>query len=255
MTEEHPVRAAIEGPVATLTIDRPDRHNGMNAAMVVAMYDALWELRSRHDVRIVVLTGSGDRFFSPGADLEGGASGERLPDHRYFQVSAMLHDMPQVTLAAINGSVAGAGLSWACGCDLRVASASARFSTAFLDVGVAGDFGLPWSLSRIVGPARARELFMLTGRFGADRALELGLVSALHDPGSFRDEVAATVRRLADAAPTALRALKANFVASEHMGFADYLEVETERHLRLVAGPEFREGSLAFAEHRRPRFG
>ena len=255
MSDELSVRCAIDGPVATVTIDRPERHNGMTAAMVVAAYDVLWDLTGRPDVRIVVLTGSGDRFFCPGADLEGRPSEERLPDSRYFRVPVMLHEMPQLTIAAINGSVAGAGLGWACACDLRVAAASARFATAFLDVGVAGDMGLPWSLSRIVGPARARELFMLGGRFGAERALQLGLVSAVHADGSFRDEVAATVQRLAGAAPSALRALKANFVAAERMGFSDYLDVETERHMRLVRGAEFREGTRAFAEHRPPRFG
>jgi 2-(1,2-epoxy-1,2-dihydrophenyl)acetyl-CoA isomerase len=255
MSDEQSVRCTTDGPVATVTIDRPQRHNGMTAAMVIEAYDILWELSGRPDIRIVVLTGVGDRFFCPGADLEGDPTGGRLPDGRYFRVPVMLHDMAQVTIAAINGSVAGAGLGWACACDLRVAAASARFATAFLDVGVAGDMGLPWSLSHIVGPARARELFMLGGRFGADRALQLGLVSAVHDDGSFRDEVAATVARLAGAAPTALRALKANFLVAERTGFSDYIDVETERHMRLVRGAEFREGTRAFAEHRPPQFG
>jgi 2-(1,2-epoxy-1,2-dihydrophenyl)acetyl-CoA isomerase len=255
MAEERSVRCAIDGPVATVTIDRPERHNGMTAAMVVDAYEVLWGLSGRPEVRIVVLTGSGDRFFCPGADLEGQPTEERLPDGRYFRVPVMLHEMPQLTIAAINGSVAGAGLGWACACDLRVASASARFATAFLDVGVAGDMGLPWSLSHIVGPARAKELFLLGGRFGADRALQLGLVSAVHDDRSFRDEVAATVERLVGAAPNALRALKANFLAAERVGFSDYIDLETERHRRLINGDEFREGTRAFAEHRPPRFG
>jgi 2-(1,2-epoxy-1,2-dihydrophenyl)acetyl-CoA isomerase len=250
MSDERPVRCDVDGPVATITLVRPGRHNGMTTEMVVAAYEALSELASRHEVRVVVLTGGGDRFFCPGADLAGGPPGDRPVEPWHFHVSVLLHEMPQVTVAAINGSVAGAGLSWACACDLRLATASARFATAFLDVGVAGDFGLPWTLSRIVGPARARELFLLAGRFDAERAHALGLVSAVYEDTRFRDEVAAVVERLAAAAPGALSALKANFVAAERLGFADYIDIETQRHLPLVNGPEFRERARAFVAGR-----
>ena len=92
-------------------------------------------------------------------------------DVRLLRIPVLLHEMPQVTVAAINGACAGAGLGWACGCDLRLAAAGARFNTAFLDVGVAGDMGVPWSLSRIVGGARARELFFFDRQVRCRKAL------------------------------------------------------------------------------------
>jgi 2-(1,2-epoxy-1,2-dihydrophenyl)acetyl-CoA isomerase len=254
VSDEEPVRCAVDGPVATVTLDRPHGRNAMTTKMVKDAYDVLWRLSGRDDVRVVVLTGSDVGFFCPGADLAGDPSLAETPEPWELRVPVLLHEMPPVTIAAVNGACAGAGLGWACACDLRIAASSARFSTAFLDVGVAGDMGLPWTLSRIVGPARARELEFLTGKFDAQEALRIGLVSAVHDDAVFRDEVAAAVERLAAAAPNALRTLKANFVASERMGLPDFVDLETERHLRLVAGPEFREGTRAFAERRPPRF-
>jgi 2-(1,2-epoxy-1,2-dihydrophenyl)acetyl-CoA isomerase len=129
-----------------------------------------------------------------------------------------------------------------------VAASTARFATAFLDVGVAGDMGLPWSLPHIVGGGRARELFFLRGKFDADEALQSGLVSAVYPASDFRTEVASVVRRLAEAPATALRFMKANFVAAERMTFADFVDLESERHLRIVAGSDFAEGARAFKQ-------
>jgi 2-(1,2-epoxy-1,2-dihydrophenyl)acetyl-CoA isomerase len=255
MSDELPLVCVTDGPVATITLDRPARRNAMTTEMVEMAHDRLEELAARDDVRVVVLTGAGAEFFCPGADLESRPGPARTPDVSRLRVPVLLHDMPQVTIAAINGACAGAGLGWACACDVRVASASARFNTAFLDVGVAGDMGLPWSLMAAVGANRARELFFLRGRFSAADALDWGLVSAMYPAESFREEVAAVVDRLRNASPTALRFMKANFLAAERMGFADYVDLESERHLRIVAGPDFAEGARAFREGRRPSFG
>lgn len=249
------IRVDIDGAVSTVTIDRPEQRNGMTGEMVSEMYEALQDLASRTDVRVVVLTATGDRFFCPGADLDlsrrdGGDGPPPLPDPRWMRSSVLLHEMPQVTLAAINGSCAGAGLGWAAACDLRVASSNAMFNTAFLDVGVAGDMGLPWSLGRLVGAARARELSFLRGKFDAAAAREMGLVSEVFAPAEFREGVAAIVERLRSAAPRALQAMKANYVASERMSFADFVDLETERHFQLVTGPEFAAGADAFVRAR-----
>ena len=249
------IRLDIDDGVATITIDRPEHRNGMNTEMVVEMYDTVHLLARRTDVRIVVLTGAGDRFFCPGADLDASrrdpdAPTPEMPDLRYMEAAVVLHEMPAVTIAAINGSCAGAGLGWAAGCDLRVASTSANFATAFLDVGVAGDMGLPWSLSRIVGGAKARELFFLRGKFSAAEALEMGLVSAILEPVEFRAGVAEVVARLRNASPEALKAMKANFVASERMTFSDFVAIESERHVALVTGPSFQAGVARFLAQR-----
>jgi 2-(1,2-epoxy-1,2-dihydrophenyl)acetyl-CoA isomerase len=162
--------------------------------------------------------------------------------------------MPAVTIAAISGACAGAGFGWACACDLRVASQTARFNSEFLDVGVAGDMGGPWTLPRILGAAKARELYFLPGKFDAAEALRIGLVSRVSPPDAFEADLAALTDRLARAAPLALTAMKANFLAAEAMGFADYIRLESEKHLRLFQSEDTTEAFKAFVEKRPPAF-
>ncbi len=114
--------------------------------------------------------------------------------------------------------------------------------------------GGPWSLSRIVGPARARELYFLPGKFDAAEALRIGLVTRVFPDVRFRDEVDAIVNRLADSAPIALRTLKANFVDSERMDFAGYVALETERHFRMFETEDTRKAFAAKAQKRKPQF-
>jgi 2-(1,2-epoxy-1,2-dihydrophenyl)acetyl-CoA isomerase len=159
-----------------------------------------------------------------------------------------------VTVAAINGACAGAGLGWACGCDLRYASRSAKLNTAFLDVAVAGDMGLPWSLPRLVGAGVARELSFLPGKLSADEATAIGLVNATFDDDVFRDEVRAVVDRLAGAAPLARRGMKAHYVAAESMGFGEFVAIETTAHGTITASADTKEAFSAFVEKRTPRF-
>jgi 2-(1,2-epoxy-1,2-dihydrophenyl)acetyl-CoA isomerase len=243
------------GAIATLTMNRPDRLNGMTNRMLLETGEALAAAAEDRDVRVLILTGAG-RGFCPGADLQNVTSG--APDEPLqpsdFRPPLQLHNMPAVTIAAINGACAGAGFGWACACDFRYAAASARFNTAFLEVGVAGDMGGPWTLSRIVGPARARELYFFPDKFDAETALRIGLVSRVFPDDRLRSEVDAIAERLAQAAPIALRTLKANFVDSERMDFAGYVALESERHLRMFTTQDTREAFAAKVEKRAPRF-
>jgi 2-(1,2-epoxy-1,2-dihydrophenyl)acetyl-CoA isomerase len=245
------------GPIATLTLNRPERMNGMTNRMVQEAGDALAAAAEDRDVRVLILTGAG-KAFCPGADLQLVASGETRPEEHLraedFRAPCLLHGMPAVTIAAVNGACAGAALGWAAACDLRFAAASARFNTAFLDVGVAGDMGGPWTLARIVGAARARELCFLPGKFDAEEALRIGLVSRVFPDERFRDEVRMIVERLTEAAPIALRTLKRNFVDSERMDFAGYVALESERHLAMFTTQDTREAFAARVEKRKPRF-
>jgi 2-(1,2-epoxy-1,2-dihydrophenyl)acetyl-CoA isomerase len=159
-----------------------------------------------------------------------------------FQIPVMLHEMPAVTIAAISGACAGAGFGWACACDLRIASETARFNSAFLDVGVAGDMGGPWTLPRILGAAKARELYFLPGKFDAAEALRIGLVSKVSAVEAFESDI------------TALTAMKANFLAAERMGFSDYIALESEKHVRLFQSEDTTEAFRAFVDKRPPVF-
>jgi 2-(1,2-epoxy-1,2-dihydrophenyl)acetyl-CoA isomerase len=247
----------VSDGVATLTLNRPERLNGITNRMLREVYETLQEAAADPDVRVLVLTGAG-RAFCPGADLkhytaeEAEVAEPSRPEH--FRVPVLLHEMPAVTIAAINGACAGAGLGWACACDLRVAARSAMFNTAFLNVAVAGDMGLPWTLPRLMGAGRARELSFFSEKFGAEEALRLGLVARVWDDDIFRTETGQLARRLAAASPTALRTLKAHYTAAERLGFADYIDLETERHRRISASEDTREAFRAFLEKRPPRF-
>lgn len=250
------------GPVATLTMNRPERMNGMTSRMVHEAHEALARAADDAAIRVLVLTGAGNAF-CPGADLNvvasaGEQGAEQSADDgaapRDYQVSTLLHEMRAVTIAAINGACAGAALGWACACDFRYAAQSARFNTAFLDVGVAGDMGGPWTLPRIVGAARARELYFMPGKFDAGEALRIGLVSRVFPDETFRAEVGAIVDRLVAAAPIALRTMKSNFVEAERMDLRSYIDLETARHIPMFSTHDTREAFAAKVEKRKPRF-
>ena len=249
------VAYAAAGGVGTVTLNRPDHLNGIINTMMRELHELLHEIADDDAVGVVVLTGAG-RAFCPGADLahySSGGSDEELRNE-YFDIPVLLHAMPQVTIAAINGACAGAGLGWACACDLRYVARSARLNTAFLDVAVAGDMGLPWTLPRLIGAGAARELSLLPRKLSADEAAAIGLVNAVYDDDVLLDEVRAKADRLAAAAPLARRGLKTNYVAAEGMGFADFVAAETERHREISSSADCREAFKAFIEKRPARF-
>lgn len=226
------------GGVATVVLNRPERRNGVTVGLCIALHEALLEV-AESNARVVVLRGAGSDF-CVGADMGGGdaADNRDFDPQRLraaYHASTLLHTMPQVTIAAIDGGCAGAGMGWAMACDLRLASDRARFNTAFLSVGVPGDMGLGWSLAQIVGGARARELMFFPGRITAERALSLGLVSRLLPAEVLHDEALATARELAGRDPLALRLMKANAISAESLSIGDYIEVETERHIEATS--------------------
>lgn len=255
MTDFETLRYEVDGGLARLTLDRPDAMNGMTNRMVREARDALELVAADASVRVLVLTGEG-RAFCPGADLNHFTSGERDErlTAREFKVSTLLHDVPAVTVAAINGACAGAGLGWALACDIRLMAASARLNTAFLDVAVAGDMAIPWTLPRLIGAARARELSFLPHKVDAEEALRIGLVARVFPDESFRDDTEQVLAALLKKSPTALRGLKENYVAAERMVLADFVDYEAERHLRIAASEDTAEAFRAFLEKREPKF-
>ena len=249
------LRYEVADGVGRLTLNRPDRMNGMTNLMVREAREALAAASDDSSLRVLVLTGEG-RSFCPGADLNHISSGERdvALTAEDFHVTTLLHDLPAVTVAAVNGACAGAGLGWALACDVRVAAASAKFNTAFLDVAVAGDMGGPWTLTHLVGASKARELYFLPGKFDAAEAQRIGLVARVFPDETFRADADAVVARFAGRSPTALRYMKANFLAVERMGLRDFVQLEAERHLHIASGPHAREAFRAFIEKRPPTF-
>ena len=162
--------------------------------------------------------------------------------------------MPKITVAAINGACAGAGFGWACACDLRYAATIASFNSAFLGVAISGDMGGPWTLPRIIGAQKARELYFMPGKFSADEAKQMGLVARTFDDETFRDEMSAIMKRLAGSAPLAVGEMKKNFVNAGDMSLRDYIDLETERHSRVGKSEDTKEAFTAFIEKREPNY-
>ena len=245
----------IEGHRATITLNRADQLNGITNRMMRELYDCVCRVAEDDNIRAVKLTGAG-RAFCAGADLKAYSSGERQEKQQkeHYHITSVLHEMPKVTIAAINGACAGAAIGWACACDLRYAKAGVSFNTAFLDVALSGDMANPWLLPGIVGSAKARELCFLPGKFKAEEALRIGLVAGVYPADDFDKEVDSIVNRLAKSAPLALGGMKKNFVDAEKMPLRDFIELETERHVHSGQSADAREAFKAFVEKRQPVF-
>ena len=256
----------VDGAIATVTLNRPDRMNTMNQELLDASLDALQRAADDDGVRVVIMTGNG-RAFCAGGDLEAMAAGDvpgvdggpavaaRIGMLRTaMRTSQLLRDMPKVTIAAVNGACAGAGLAWACACDLRYCAESAVFNTAFMTAGLSGDFGGTWTLQRIVGPAKARELYLLAEKFRAPEAERIGLVSRMVPDGELIGEVHHVAERIAGFAPLTMRAIKANLNDAATLSFGELLDREAERHIRCGLTEDAREAATAFLEKRAPRF-
>jgi 2-(1,2-epoxy-1,2-dihydrophenyl)acetyl-CoA isomerase len=235
------VRFEVSGPVATITLNRPDRLNAMTEELIGGVLACLEQATADDAIRAVVLTGAG-RGFCAGGDL--GAMGEfagprteeasRAELRRLHRTTELLHEMPKVTIAAVNGPCAGAGLSWACACDLRIAAESAVFRTAFLSAGVTGDFGGTWSLTRLVGAGRARHLFFLNEKLSAASAAAIGLVGEVVPDGALMGRVADIASGLAQAPPHVVAGIKQNLNDAQELGLHAMLNAEADRQVRAA---------------------
>jgi 2-(1,2-epoxy-1,2-dihydrophenyl)acetyl-CoA isomerase len=254
----------VKDGVAVLTMNRPDRLNALSGPMLDAMLETLMRLGADQNVGVVVLTGAG-RAFCAGGDVKAMAEGrefggETLEDKAQvlrsrMEVSRWLHEMPKPTIAMVRGAAAGAGLSLALACDLRVAADSARFATAFARVGYSGDFGGSYYLTRLVGTAKARELYYTADIVNAEQALSLGLVNRVVADERLEDETMALASRLARGPRVALRYMKRNMNAAEGGGtLPELLDLEAWHHTRCGLTEDHREAAKAFVEKREPVF-
>ena len=249
-----------EDGVAVVTLNRPDRLNALGRELIGALPEQLAELAADRAVRCVVLTGAG-RGFCAGGDIREMAGDapltyeEEVEEQQGFhRAPALLFGMRKPTIAMVNGAAAGAGLSLALACDLRIAGTSARFGTAFARVGFAGDFGGTWLLTQIAGTAVARELYY-TGRLvDADEALRLGVVNRVVPDADLREETLALARELAQGPAVAYAYMKENLNLALHARFEDALLAEARAHRRTGHTEDHREAARAFLEKRAPRF-
>ncbi len=240
--------------LATVSFNRPHRRNGVTEMVVRELHAKLEKVKSS-DARVVILRGTGDNF-SVGADITADAVPDQADIPTYdtlqplYHSATLLHEMPQVTIAAIDGACAGAGLGWASACDFRFASDRAVFSSAFLRVGASGDMGTAWSLIRVVGGARAREIMLLPGKFGSTEALNYGLVTRVFPHAALHDETMAIAQQLLGYNGFALRMAKMNMVSAEQLSMAEFVEIESARHMHVVNSPSLRQGFADFLKGR-----
>src|SRR5665213_3745279 len=252
---------AKENGVAWLTLNRPERLNALSADMTNGLTEALHRLATDREVGCIVITGAGRGWCSGGdvKSMESRGRDQSVEDRveglrRSHQLPLLMRNCPKPIVAAINGPVAGAGLGLALACDLRVAGKSARFGTAFVRIGYSGDYGGTWSLTRLVGTAKARELYLLGDVIDAETALSLGMVNKLVDDAVLRDETMTLARRLADGPRVALGYIKKNLFAAETEPFQTVLDLEAEHQARCAFTEDHKEAVAAFNEKRRPVF-
>lgn len=251
--------------IATLTINRPQSRNSMTTEVMQGLSEAMPRLANDPAVRLVVLTGAGGAFCA-GGDVKGfvnkePGSANSLPFEQNvnllrasMEVSRWLHEMPKPTLAVISGPAAGAGLSLALACDLRIAADDAKLTTAFSKIGLSGDFGGSYFLNHLVGAAKAREMYF-TGEvvLGAQAAL-IGLVNRSVPKDQLAQAAHAWALELAALPTLAIGYMKRNLNAGLRGSLSEVLDLEAIHMIRTFETEDHKAAAIAFVEKKLPQF-
>ena len=261
----------IRNRVATVTLNRPHKKNSLSDQLTPALREILLVLEERSDVGCVMLTGKGNAFcsggnvsgFSGGSkdDLDASPAQPASHDDRVAELirkqeslTLRLYELAKPTVAALPGPAAGAGLSIALACDLRIASRSAFIITAFRNIGLSGDYGSSWFLNRLIGQSKAKELMYFSERVGAEECARLGLVNSVFEHETFREDAFLYAKRLANGPTVALNRMKRNINLGALQGLRESLALEAEHMVASFQTEDAREAIRAFAEKRKPDF-
>ncbi|MGM4916370.1 enoyl-CoA hydratase [Tardiphaga sp. 813_E8_N1_3] len=256
----------IRERVAVITLNRPEARNSLSDHLTPALRTMIRTCGENPDVGALLITGAGTAFCS-GGDVKGmGAHrkqavlemsfDERIADlqERQRLLTGALVAVRKPTIAALPGPAAGAGLAIAMACDIRIAAQSAFVSTGYLRVGLSGDYGIAWLLTRLVGTARARELMFTAEKVDASRAETIGLFNRVVPDDRLQDEAFALARNMAQGPTLALRYMKDNLDEALAFDFATARDHEAERLIRTTMTADHREAVQAFIEKRKPNF-
>jgi 2-(1,2-epoxy-1,2-dihydrophenyl)acetyl-CoA isomerase len=255
----------LESGIATLTMNRPQARNALSRDMMAGLAEALPRLANDPAVRLVVLTGAGDAFCS-GGDVKGFAKSaagapvthtfdQKVTDLRArMEVSRWLHEMPKPTLAVIPGPAAGAGLSLALACDMRIAANEAKLTTAFSKIGLSGDFGGSFFLNHLVGAGKAREMYFTGQVLRGDEALRIGLVQRAVPAAELADAARAWAAELAALPTVAVGYMKRNLNVGLRGSLSDVLDAEAIHMIRTFETDDHKGAAAAFVEKRPPTF-
>ena len=253
---------SLEYRVATVTLNKPDKRNALGDVLTPALREILPVLEADSRVGCVMITGAGKAFCS-GGDVSGmggipstASPEERVTDliRRQETLTLRLYELAKPTVAALPGPAAGAGLSIALACDLRVAARDAFIVTAFANIGLSGDYGASWFLNRLVGQSKAKELMFRSERIGAEECQRLSLVNRVFDPDTFREEAQRYAADIANGPATALRLMKRNLNRGALQGLRESLAMEAQHMILSGQSEDAAEAIRAFMEKRKPKF-
>jgi len=251
----------LDRGLLTITMNRPDRRNALNPDMTRGLVDAARRAAEDHDVRAVLLKGAGGTF-CVGGDVKSMAEGraplpfeaKRVNLRRGMEVSRILHQMAKLVVAQVDGAAAGAGLSIALACDLRIASESAKITTAFAKVGLSGDYGGTYFLTQMLGSAKARELYLMSPVLTAQEALSFGMVSKVVPDAEIDAAAHELAMSLAQGPSVTLGYIKTNINNAESLSLEACFDAEAIHHTRCGDTADHKEAAKAFVEKRKPAF-
>ncbi|MDF3074746.1 MAG: hypothetical protein K0S54_2413 [Alphaproteobacteria bacterium] len=247
-----------DGPVGTITINRPDALNALNSTVFAELYELFDRIAQDQALRVVVLKGAGEKSFVAGADIREMADMSRTQAEARSWNGMRLYDrmrrLPQPLIASIQGYALGGGMLIALACDIRIASTAASFGYPEIKLGIFPGTGGTVLLDRLLGAAAARAICILGERLSAERAWQLGIVSKLVSPGELAAATQEAAATIAGYSPVALRELKRALNASLELDFAAAREIEIEAYGAAFDSQDRQEGMNAFLEKRPPRF-
>ena len=261
--QESPLLIQTQGRLRILTLNRPHRMNALTPELHHQLREAVLDAAEDRDVGAVLLTGAG-RGFCAGGDIK--ASSDRARKTRetveqraesirqHSQTTIALNQMPKITIALINGAAAGAGLTLALACDLRIAVSSAVLKTAYAQIALAGDLGISYFLTRLVGPSKARELMLFNEKLSAEQALQMGLVNRIVEQPGLTGETLELVEKLAKGPSVAFGYMKLNLLLAESGSLEQVIEQEAINSAHCVRTRDVKEAAIAFREKRPPKF-
>jgi 2-(1,2-epoxy-1,2-dihydrophenyl)acetyl-CoA isomerase len=246
----------IEDGVMKLTLNRPDAFNALSPDIFKGLLTSLDEAARDPAIGCVVVRGAGDKAFCAGGDVKTMAAGRNtdwttemkiLNLRGLMKISELLHEMPKPTIAMVNGVAAGAGLSIALAADIRFAAKSARMTTAFAKIGVSGDFGHHYFLHKLVGTAKARELYFTSEVLDAAAIEKLGLANRICDDATLEAETMAFAKKLAAGPQIGWFYAKRNMKAAEDGSLSDALDLEASGMVRTMETEDHKAAAKAFA--------
>jgi 2-(1,2-epoxy-1,2-dihydrophenyl)acetyl-CoA isomerase len=249
------------GGCLTIRLNRPEKLNALDTETCRALVHAVLRAGDDKTVNVIMITGAG-RAFCAGGDLDrirDARSRRAVAEFQSMLVSGKelclaIANMPKLVVAAVNGPAAGAGMSIALACDLRVASDSAIFTQSFTGVGLYPDFGATFFLPRLVGLSRASELFYTAEKISADDAHRIGIVYEVYPQAEFAEKMRALGQHLAAGPPIAYRDIKRTMIGEHHQALEDALDEEIRLQTHCFLSEDCVEGLTAFAEKRPPKF-